>query len=142
MTNQWSKAVGSLRDAVTFVPTGWADPYTMLAKAYAGAGQPEEGSWASAMALLATKRTDEAISALKGLTTGPAAIDAKVGLGLAYELQGDPTSAADWYRQALAARPDDLNAQAGLSRVAPAPSSSASPQSSLDAPSPSAAGGN
>jgi len=142
MTNEWSKAIGALRDAVTFVPTGWPDPYTTLAKAYAGNGQPEEAAWATAMALVAAKQTDEAINALKGLTSGPAATDAKVGLGLAFELQGDPKSAAGWYRQALTARPDDLNAQAGLSRVAPSPSTGASPQSSLAVPSPTAAGSN
>jgi Tfp pilus assembly protein PilF len=91
------------------------------------------------MALLANKQTDQAISALKNLTGGSAAIDAKVGLGLAYEVQGDAKSAADWYRQALAARPSDLNAQAGLSRVAPSPRASASSQPSQAAPSSSAA---
>ena len=140
-TGQTSNAIEALRAAVSFVPTGWADPYVTLAKAYSKAGQPEEAAWANAMAMLANKQIDQAIAALKGLTSGPAAIDAKVGMGLALELSSDPKGAADWYRQALAARPSDLIAQGGLSRVAPKPSAAASAAApSLAVPSPTAAG--
>jgi tetratricopeptide (TPR) repeat protein len=41
-TNQSSKAIEALRGAVSFVPTGWSDPYTTLAKAYTSAGQADE----------------------------------------------------------------------------------------------------
>ncbi len=141
-TGQTANAIEALRAAVSFVPTGWADPYTTLAKAYSNAGQPEEAAWANAMAMLANKQIDQAIASLKGLTSGPAAIDAKIGMGLALELSNDPQGAADWYRQALAARPSDLIAQGGLSRVAPKPSGGESAPPSLTVPSPTAPGSN
>ena len=130
-TGDTAKSIEKLRTAVMFVPTGWPDPYATLAKAYTAAKQPEEAAWATAMAALAGKQTDQAITALTPLTTGPASADAKVGLGLATEAKGDMIAAADWYRQALAAKPDDFSAQAGLARV----TSSGNPHPSLAMPS-------
>jgi len=135
-TGQTAKSIEALRGAVMFVPTTWPDPYATLAKAYAAANQPAEAAWATAMVELAKKQTDDAIAALKPLATGPAAADAKVGLGLAMEAKGDLAAAADWYRQALAINPGDFSAQAGLARA----TSSTNPHPSIAAPSAMPAG--
>lgn len=136
-TGDTAHSIEALRGAVLFVPTDWPDPYSTLAKAYSAANQPDEAGWATAMALLANKETDQAIAALKPLTSGQAATDAKVGLGLAMEAKGDLAAAADWYKQALAADPQNFSAQAGLGRV----TSGTNPHPSLAVPSanPSAA---
>ncbi|HEX9044081.1 MAG TPA: tetratricopeptide repeat protein [Candidatus Limnocylindrales bacterium] len=140
-TGQSAKAIEALRGAVLFVPVGWADPYRTLATAYKAAAQPEEAAWASAMAMLADKRTAEAVASLKALTTGPARADAMVGLGLAMEATGDLPAAASWYRQALGVRPGDMTAQIGLSRAAPQSSNAVPVHPSLP-PAASAPAGN
>lgn len=124
-------AITSLRSAVTFVPTGWADPYQTLAKAYTAAGEPDEAAWASAMVLLANGDTDGAVTALTPLVSGAAAGDAQTGLGLAMEAKGDGAAAADWYRKALAVDPGNYTATAGLGRT----TGSGNPHPSLALPS-------
>jgi tetratricopeptide (TPR) repeat protein len=112
-----AKAVSALRNAVTFVPTGWADPYQTLAKAYTAENQPDEAAWASAMVQLANGDTDGAVAALTPLSMSAAAADADTGLGLAMEAKGDLASAADWYRKALALDAGNYTATAGLGRA-------------------------
>ncbi len=124
-------SIEALRGAVLFVPTNWPDPYATLAKAYTAANQPDEAAWATAMVSLANKQTDNAIATLKPLASGPAATDAKVGLGLAMEAKGDLAGAVGWYKQAIVADPQNFSAQAGLARV----TSTNNPHPSIAAPS-------
>jgi tetratricopeptide (TPR) repeat protein len=134
-TGQTEKAITVLRASITFVPIGWAEPYSALADAYAKAGSPAMATWAKAMADLASGKPEAAEPALKGLTDGEAAVDAAVGLGLLYETRGDTASAATWYAKAVALQPDNNAALLGLSRVRPVPAVT-------PAGSPSASGGN
>ena len=111
------EAIDPLREAVLFVPTGWADPYTTLAAAYTALKQPDEAEWAGAMAVLQGGDASTAEKRLQAIATGTAAVDASIGLGLIAETSGDTATAADWYRKAIAIEPKNESALLGLSRV-------------------------
>lgn len=136
-TGDTKNAISNIRQALMFVPTGWPDPYAALATAYTSAGQPEEAAWATAMVDFANKDYDKAISALTPLASGPAAGDAQTSLGLAYEGKGDMDSAAEWYRKAVAADPNNFTATSGLGRA----TNSGNPHPSLAMPGASASVG-
>ncbi len=112
------EAIDPLREAVLFVPTGWADPYTTLAAAYTALKQPDEAEWAGAMAALAKAATPRRPRrGSRRSRPAPAAVDASIGLGLIAETTGDTAAAADWYRKAIAIEPKNESALLGLSRV-------------------------
>jgi tetratricopeptide (TPR) repeat protein len=136
-TGETDKAIEILRKAVAFVPTGWSEPYTNLAAAYTRAGQPELAEWAGAMALFQSGDAAGAETRLLALSSGKAAAEATVGLGLVTETRGDSGAAAEWYRKALAIDPTDVSAQLGLRRT----SGGDTPASAAPSASP-AAGGN
>jgi len=138
-TAAYDKAVDALRKAVLYVPSGWPEPYTLLSQAYAKAGQAEESEWAAAMADVVAQKPGQSADRLTALTTGPAAVDALTGLGLLSEIQGDRTSAAEWYQKVLARDANNFNAQVGLARVTD-PTSNGTPQPSLPASSPALGG--
>jgi Tfp pilus assembly protein PilF len=100
------------------VPFGWAEPYLGLRAAYEAAGQTQLATWAGAMATLASGDDASAEAVLTTITEGPAAFDARMGLGLVMEARGELALAADWYGGALALDPDSRTAQMALARVA------------------------
>ena len=110
-------AVEALRDAVAFVPTGWADPYSHLAQAYGGLADQGGVAYANGMVALIEGRLDDAQAALEPLVGGSHSRDALIGLGLTAEQRGDLNAAVDAYRRVLAVVPDDFAALSGLSRV-------------------------
>jgi len=120
---QPDKAIEQLRNAILFVPTGWADPYQGLADAYTAKGETAEAEWASAMAQAMNVLvggqgdTGAAEARLEAVVGGDAALDARIGLGLLAELRGDNTAATDWYTRALELDGENTAAQLGLSRV-------------------------
>jgi tetratricopeptide (TPR) repeat protein len=114
---QWSPAASAYLSALRFVPTGWCEPYDGLQTAWSKLGQTPQASYAGAMAQICRGDTATATQTLQGLTSGPMAADAMVGLGLAAETSGDSKAAADWYRKAIAKDPKNENAAAGLNRV-------------------------
>ena len=130
------KAIEPLRRAVMFVPVGWPDPYQTLAAAYTATGDTDLAAWANAMVAGQTGDTGGAISRLEAIADGDAALDARIGLGLLYESQGDDVTATTWYRKALELDAENTSAQLGLSRVSdgtqahPAVGPSASPEGS------------
>src|SRR5688572_8700676 len=63
----YENAVEALRDAVAFVPTGWADPYTHLAQAYGGLADQGGVAYANGMVALCEGRLDDAQAALEPL---------------------------------------------------------------------------
>jgi tetratricopeptide (TPR) repeat protein len=118
-TGDTTKAIAALKKAIAFVPYGWADPYVTLADAYAKAGDTAHAGWANAMADLSDGNGTAAETQLKELASGPAALDAAIGLGVLYETRGDTASASQWYSKALAIDPNDQAAKLGLTRVSP-----------------------
>jgi tetratricopeptide (TPR) repeat protein len=145
-TGDATKAIVALNQAIAYVPSGWAEPYTTLAAAYKAAGDGAHAEWATAMAELATGQVGSAEARLKGIADGPTGLDAAIGLGVLYETQGDTASAAQWYAKALAINPKNASALLGMGRVgaipsgAPVASSPASVLPSLPLPGQSQAG--
>jgi tetratricopeptide (TPR) repeat protein len=115
--NQPDKAADALREAVSFVPTGWCDPYVTLGQAYTKLGKAAEAEWAGAMVDFCQTRPAVARQRLAALVGGTAATDALVGLGMIAEAESDRAAAADYYAKALARDPQNFHAQTGLSRV-------------------------
>lgn len=118
-TGQAEKAVTVLRASVVFVPFGWSEPYVALKDAYTASGDTALAAWAQAMADLNSGKADVARTELTALVDGEAKVDAAVGLGLLYEVQGDTGTAGTWYAKALAIEPDNNAARLGLTRVGP-----------------------
>jgi tetratricopeptide (TPR) repeat protein len=111
------KAIEPLQAAILFVPVGWADPYTSLAEAYGALGQPEMAESAAAMAQAQSGDPGGATKRLEAIADGPAALDARISLGLVAEQAGDSAPAAEWYGRALELDPQNKAATMGLSRV-------------------------
>ena len=132
-TGEPTKAIEALKQAIAFVPFGWADPYATLAAAYTKTGDAAHAEWAGAMADFSNGLTADATTRLQALVDGPAALDAAVGLAVIAETQGDLATATRWYQQALTIDPNDDAAKLGLTRVSANdsdPHGAASPMSS------------
>jgi tetratricopeptide (TPR) repeat protein len=125
-TGATERAEIALRRAVSFVPIGWAEPYTALAEAFTAAGQSAEAEWAAAMADVAAGKPELAEPRLLAITESDAAVDVAIGLGLLYETKGDTAKAATWYAAALADDPGNDAATLGLGRVGGAPAATGS----------------
>jgi tetratricopeptide (TPR) repeat protein len=113
----YGQAVKALRQAVLFVPTEWCEPYEGLSKAYSAQHRKPYAEYASAMVELCEEDPAGASQRLKRLASGPVAVDAMLGLGMAAEAQSHRASAARWYRKVLAADPESFNARGGLARL-------------------------
>jgi tetratricopeptide (TPR) repeat protein len=120
-----ANAVATFQNALRFVPTGWCEPYQQMQTAYTSMKKPELASYASAMAVFCTERVDEAKAQLTTLTSGPAAVDAMLGLGLIAESQSDIKGAVAWYEKALAKDPKNVAAMSSLSSLGVAPTAKA-----------------
>lgn len=120
-------AVKALRRAVLFVPTGWCEPYEGLSDAYADLNRKPYAEYATAMVDLCEERPADAARRLRPLASGPAAIDAMLGLGMAAEAESNRAGAARWYRRVLAADAGNFNARSNLNRLA-------APQSGAESP--------
>jgi tetratricopeptide (TPR) repeat protein len=110
-------AVDALKQALLFVPTGWWQPYSQLAKAYGQLGQAPQATYARAMANFSQKRPAEATRQLKTLTTGPVAADALLGLGLIAETANNRDEAVSWYQKVLTVDATNVGAITALSRL-------------------------
>jgi len=118
---QNAEAVASLKEALRFVPTGWCEPYSQLQTAYTALKRPELASYAAAMAGFCGNKVAEAKTQLSALTTGPAAVDAMLGLGLIAETQNDNKGAIAWYEKALAKDPKNIAAMSSLATLGVTP---------------------
>lgn len=116
-TGAYGRGIKALRQAVLFVPTEWCEPYEELAKAYKAQHRKPQAQYAGAMVELCKKNPAVAAQRLKHLTSGPVAVDAMLGLGMAAEAQSQRASAARWYKKVVAADPENFNARGGLARL-------------------------
>lgn len=127
------RAVEAFRRALTFVPTGWCEPYAQLATAYRKLGKPAEAEYAAAMVDFCQHRPTEARTRLAALVSapatvpGPTRVDAMLGLGMIAESTSDRDDAVEWYRRALAADPANATAAGGLARLGAARTTRPSP---------------
>jgi tetratricopeptide (TPR) repeat protein len=111
-------AVEALRQAVLFVPTGWCEPYERLSEAYGDLDRKPHAEYAAAMVDLCEERPADAARRLRPLASGPAKVDAMLGLGMAAEAESNRAGATRWYRRVLAADAGNFNARSNLSRLA------------------------
>lgn len=111
------RAVVSLGRAVAFVPTGWCEPYARLSQAYRSLARAPEAAYAAAMVDFCRGHPAVATSRLTGLTDGPVAVPAMLGLGLIAETGSDRAGAVGWYQKVLRADPKNFNASTGLARL-------------------------
>jgi len=110
-------AVKAFRQAVLFVPSGWCEPYEGLSKAYRKLHRKPFAQYATAMVDLCEKRPADATRRLRPLASGPVAVDAMLGLGMAAEAESNRSAAARWYRKVLAVDSENFNARSNLSRL-------------------------
>lgn len=122
---QQAKAVATFRNALRFVPIGWCEPYQQMQAAYTTLGKPELASWASAMAGFCGNDVAGAKARLTALTTGPAAVDALLGLGLIAETQHDTKAAVASYQKALVKDPKSTAAISALAALGVEPPAAA-----------------
>lgn len=125
-SNDAAGALSSFQQAVLFVPTGWADPYTGMSQAYTKLGKAPEASYATAMAAFCNGDLDSAKTTLTSLTSTSVKVDAMLGLGMIAEKVNDNATAISWYQKVLKARPGDFTATSGLSRLNAVPSAAPS----------------
>jgi tetratricopeptide (TPR) repeat protein len=116
-------AVEAFAKALSFVPTGWCEPYTQMAAAYTSLGSPEEASFATAMATWCRNRPAEAKKQLQALTSGPAGVDAMLGLGMIAQTDGDNEGAISWYEKVLTVDRTNVSAMSALSALGVGPTS-------------------
>lgn len=110
-------AVESLKRALLFVPTGWCEPYSALNASYTKLSLSEMAEYAGAMADFCADKSGSAAQRLQRLTTGPAAIDALLGLGLIAETSSDRTGALAWYQKVLKTQPANVTALNAVARL-------------------------
>jgi len=110
-------AIGSLQEALRFVPTGWCEPYDQLAVAYGKLGSKTQAGYNAGMASFCHKKPADAKRQLKALITGPMKVDAVLGLALIAETESNNPEAASWYKKVLTLDPKNANAIAALSRL-------------------------
>jgi tetratricopeptide (TPR) repeat protein len=120
-------AVKALRQAILFVPSGWCEPYEVLSDAYRKLHRKPYARYAAAMVDLCEERPADATHRLRPLVSGPAAVDAMLGLGMAAEAESNRATAARWYRKVLAADAGNFNARGNLSRLAEPESGESAP---------------
>ncbi len=116
-TGDPKSAVGSIQRALLFVPTGWCEPYGQLAVAYKQLGRTANAAYAGAMVDFCHKRVEDAERKLKLLTSGPAKVEALIGLGMIAEDRSDRKAAIRWYRKVLAVDRKNTTARQSLNRL-------------------------
>jgi tetratricopeptide (TPR) repeat protein len=103
--------------ALTFVPTGWCEPYKGLVTAYTQTKDVAHTQYYTASLALCNNKIDDATAAFKKITTGPVAASALLELGTIAETQGKHDEALTWYRKVLKVAPKDANAKAAIDRL-------------------------
>ena len=111
------KAVKAFQSALKFVPTGWCEPYTQLTQVYKTLGRTPQAEYAGAMADFCQKKPAEAKRRLQALTSGPASVDAMLGLGMIAETESDRQGATRWYQKVISKDARNFNARTGLTRL-------------------------
>ncbi len=120
--NKPKDAIAVLQRALSFVPTGWCEPYQSIQSAYTSLKQPEEAAYATAMFTYCKGDTVQGKAQLEKLTSGPAAVDALLGLGIVAQTENDNAGAVAWYQKVLVKDPKNTVARSYLAALKVAPS--------------------
>ncbi len=116
-TGDAASGVKALQRAVTFVPSGWCEPYAGLVTGFTALGDTAGTGWANGMVAFCGGRLDEATAALSTLTTGPRRTEALLGLALVAATGGDAATAMGYYQEVLATDPNNTSALIGLGQL-------------------------
>jgi tetratricopeptide (TPR) repeat protein len=127
-------AIDAFNQAVSFVPTGWCEPYTQLAMAYTKLADAPHATYNAGMADFCHNKPVEAKSKLMTLIKGPQAVDAMLGLAVIADTGSDHAGAIGWFKKVLVVDPKNVAAIAALKQLA------AVPTLSNTSPAPKAAG--
>lgn len=110
-------AVASFVSALSFVPTGWCEPYQAMSASYTSLGKAPLAEYAGAMAAFCQADPEQATQRLTALVETDAKIPALLGLGLIAETQAQRDDAVAWYQKALKASPGNTTAITGIARL-------------------------
>jgi tetratricopeptide (TPR) repeat protein len=95
-------AIDAFNKAITYVPTGWCEPYTQLALAYAKQHLAPQATYNAAMADFCHNKTGDAKRQLTTLIKGPQAVNAMLALALIADTDSAKAEAISWYQKVLA----------------------------------------
>jgi tetratricopeptide (TPR) repeat protein len=127
-------AVDAFTQAVSFVPTGWCEPYTQLALAYTKLHSAPQSTYNAGMADVCHNKATDAKAKLMTLTKGPQAVNAMLELATIAATNSSNAEATTWYKKVLTVDRTNAAATAGLKQLA------AGSTPSNTSPSPKAAG--
>jgi tetratricopeptide (TPR) repeat protein len=127
-------AIDAFTQALSFVPTGWCQPYTQLALVYTKQHSVPQATYNTGMADFCNNQSAEAKRQLMTLVKGPEAVNSMLGLALIAQTSNANAEAASWYKKVIAIDPKNVAAIADLKQL------STGPAPSTASPAPKAAG--
>ena len=127
-------AIDAFSKAVTFVPTGWCEPYTQLALANTKLKRAPEATYNTGLADFCHNKTADAKAKLTTLIKGPQAVNAMLGLAMIAETDSSHAEAVTWYKKVLTVDGTNAVAIAAIKQLATGPTPSST------SPAPKAAG--
>ncbi len=111
------EAVEWLKQAIRFVPN-YLEAYEELAYCYGQMGDTNTAAYARGMVHYCHQRYTEAVASLEeAVAADPAFVEARLGLGLAYEELGQLQNAADQYEAVVELDPENNLAGARLNQL-------------------------
>ena len=113
----YKAAVASYQQAVRFIPSGWCEPYDGMVVAYQNLNDTAGINYAQGMASFCDGDSKAGMESLAKVTTGPLAVPAMLGLGLAAESQDDVAVATEWFKKVLKVDPTNITARTALARL-------------------------
>ena len=114
-------ALSAFDRAVTFVPTGWCEPYDGMATAFDGLGNSDGNTYAAAMVRICKGGGLDSAAPLKDLMNSRFVVGALFGLGLAAENENNTEAALDYYQQLLTADRTNIAALSAINRLGATP---------------------
>lgn len=114
-------AIDAFNKAVSFVPTGWCEPYTQLALAYEKLANAPEATYNAGMADFCHNKPAEAKRQLMTLIKGPQAVDAMLGLAVIADTDSNHAEAISWFKKVLVIDPKNVAATMALKQLSTAP---------------------
>jgi tetratricopeptide (TPR) repeat protein len=110
-------AIDAFTKAVSFVPTGWCEPYTQLALAYGKLHNAPRATYNAGMADFCHHKTADAKRQLMTLTKGPQAVNAMLGLATIAVTNSSNAEAITWYQKVLTVDRTNLAALSSLKQL-------------------------
>jgi tetratricopeptide (TPR) repeat protein len=117
-------AIDAFTKAVSFVPTGWCEPYTQLALANTKLKRAPEATYNAGLADFCHNKTVDAKAKLTTLIKGPQAVSAMLALALIAETDSSHAEAITWYKKVLTVDPTNAVAEAAVKQLATVPTPS------------------